>query len=204
MEHLLKCPRGCEKKRRTKILNLRGWKQHMNYYHEGWTEAELKAALAQLSPEPGARVVGGAANLNEFVDKLPDRAEETASKPAADAAKPASEQDERRKVQAEKAVKRMKESIAKLPSSIFSGMAERTKQEGWGLSKEESEQLSDSVESALEFIGIEFNVTPYQINVQNPLWILLYPIALFAALFLSKRAKYGGDTEDAESKDDAK
>lgn len=195
VERQFSCPKGCLRRGKPVPLNtLRGWKRHMSVEHGGYSDEELRAAT-QGAGEEGAHL-SGSPSLKDFTATLPEKADAPAPQPgaapgAAPAPNPELEKERARRVRAEKITKQMRDTISAMPGQLFDTISDLRKEPGWKLSDKEQERIADAISLCLEALPVEFEVQPYVIRVDKPLWFLLFPIAVLLFVFGAKAVAFG-------------
>lgn len=85
----------------------------------------------------------------------------------------------------QKALERFQDRLSKWPIAYFSAQA--VDHPEWKLSPDEEELIKDSVETVFEVLDVGVDIEPISYTITSVYWVLLYPFAAFAFLFLIKK-----------------
>lgn len=186
----LECPKGCKAGGGKPIAaTVRGWKKHMTRNHDGYTEEQLTAVVGATAPDAG---VGRDLFLNEIESgvqasiggevKPIDDATGAATPPVVDIRTDATS----RKLSAK--MNKMKKNFAdQIPKIVNAAL--KQKGDEWIMDDSDKEMLSESVESCFDVLDIQFQMAPMGFVLENPLWVLLYPVLTLAFIFGIKAVK---------------
>jgi hypothetical protein len=196
------CPRGCMftfggiLKRKT----FRAWKKHMDEKHGGATAEELEAVNAILSDDSAATKSREQLET-EASQGEPQLDADGKPIPPAEASQEARERKETQSRESKRLNKEINEKMAatqhlifeKIPRAMFDALASTNQSDTFRLSENESKMIEDSLNVAMLGMGINWEIEPWNVTIKSPLWLLMYPLAVLAFVFIGKKR-----TVDAE------
>jgi hypothetical protein len=196
------CPRGCMftfggiLKRKT----FRAWKKHMDEKHGGATAEELEAVNAIINNDSAAtkspaQLEMEATEPEELYVKF-----DADGKPLPETPE-ARERKETQSRESKRLNKEINEKMAatqhlifeKIPRAMFDALAATNQSDSFRLSENESKMIEDSLNVAMLGMGINWEIEPWNVTIKSPLWLLMYPLAVLAFVFIGKKR-----TVDAE------
>lgn len=85
----------------------------------------------------------------------------------------------------QKALERFQDRLSKWPIAYFNAQA--IDHPEWKLTDDEEELIKDSIETVFEVLDVGVDIEPISYTITSVYWVLLYPFAAFAFLFLIKK-----------------
>lgn len=172
---------------------LRGLKKHITQVH-GELAPELiaravEAASAAAQPMPFS-------NLENAVKGSPDvetGAEKTSPSPTPPVGQP-SKVTRQVKIINKRIGKNLSESLCRI---IDIGLFREAR-----LTEEEKDELEKSLEIVFDVFDVQFEITPIQVTLRNPLWILAFPVISILSIFMGREMGFLSNLGQ-ESKQDA-
>lgn len=169
----------------------------MTRAHGGYTSEELQAAVGGEGTEGAA--IAGQKTFDELASEQPESAEAYRSVPPSgpgttqqSPASPPDPEAEQRNAISRKINARMNKAkklfAEKLPRIAFDKFTEGKGGE-WKLDDDESEMISEAVETMFDAMGVEFAIEPMNVVLRSKFWLMLYPVCVFAFIFGLKALK---------------
>jgi hypothetical protein len=164
----------------------RGWKGHMTRQHGEYTQEQLAAALGAVAPDSEA---GRALFLSEG-----SVTDDSGATPNVEVVNE-EEEAKTKKLKTDAAAKKLSAKFNKFQEKITERLTEAlsnsVKEKGpeWAMSDEDRELFAESLENCFEVLDVQFNITPINATLTNPLWVLLLPLMVLALIFGPKAMK---------------
>lgn len=184
-----KCSRGCL----TTLGGVKGfsqfknWKRHMTDIHGGASPEELEAANALIGTVHTTTRSQGELDIDADPDA---KARREAKAPEPD------EKEKARIAQAKRVNKEINERFEQtkhlmftgVPAQLFGALARAQDAPEFRLSEGESKLIEEGFETLMLALGINWEIEPINVTVKSPIWLLLYPLAIMATIFLGKKS----------------
>ena len=171
-ETRLLCPYGCN----SKILTLRGWKQHMSGTHGSYTQEELNAAANMTPAEPDARQ-----RMDEFANTLVSESQTDSPAPVeAGTAVPQPQlpNPNVRKIRA--TPRKLKKLLASIPTDIL-------KQNDITPDEEDAESIEEAAEFLQDCFGFEFEIPEEKVTVHSRWWAFVWVVGVIALVVIKHK-----------------
>lgn len=75
-----------------------------------------------------------------------------------------------------------------VPAQLFGALARAQDAPEFRLSEGESKLIEEGFETLMLALGINWEIEPINVTVKSPIWLLLYPLAIMATIFLGKKS----------------
>jgi len=193
---------------------VRGWKVHMTRQHSEYTQEQLQQVL-------GASGGNTEEGRSQFLAELeregdaPGALGDAVASPTKDNPTPTDPAPEKtvalktdatgKKLSAK--FNKFKTRLAdQFPKAIDAALKDKGSE--WQMDESDRGILTESIESCFEVLDIEFKVAPINMQLSNPLWVLLLPVLALLLVFGVKGIKNmpklnlgGGDAEPETAKE---
>jgi hypothetical protein len=185
-----KCPE-CE---REPYATLPAWKRHMTSVHSGYTADQVQEASG--GGQEGV-ALSGEKDLDSAIASLTEDEETTTTEQEEEEGEPQISAETRKAMK--QASKRIRARLDSLKEKISKDVPQEAfKFAGVDLEESESQWLADSINTAFDVFGVEFEVEPRSLTIRNPWLVLLYPILVISYIVIVRLFKPKEEDKDEQ------